>query len=76
MRRKRPIDPKLAKRVGKVPTADLLAWLDTTVIGIGVSVDNWRFHGAPAADVTLSLEAIYAIWDELLRRGVDRPVRL
>jgi hypothetical protein len=64
------VDPKIAKRVGKVQTEQLLTWLDTTIIGLGISVDNWRYHNAAPGDVELSIEAIYAIWQELRSRGL------
>lgn len=66
---KRPIPPDMLKRLQKTETSQLLSWMDTTLMALGQASDNWRFHGAEAGEVTLCLNAMYAIWEELQVRG-------
>lgn len=63
-------------RTAKTDTAQLLSWLDGVAISTGIAIDSWRFrHGSPD-DVQMSVDALYAIWEELKSRGLTDPDRL
>lgn len=73
-RQKRPevviSDPKIYKRVQSIPTDQLIMWFDNCIDGIGELVDSVIRHGAPEAEVTVSLETLLVMWREIQARGI------
>lgn len=66
---KRIVSPQMVKRASKTETPMLLGWLDTTAMSLGVATDRWRFHNGDPEEVTMCIDAFYAIWAELQARG-------
>jgi hypothetical protein len=65
------VKAKADSRVAKMETSALTGWMDTTLMGLGASYDNWRYRNGPKQEVSESLTIIASIWDELERRDVD-----
>ena len=62
---------KADNRVAKMETAALTGWMETSLMGLGVSYDSWRFKNGSKQEVSEALTVIASIWDELERRDVD-----
>lgn len=67
---KRIVSPQMIKRASSTETPLLLGWLDTTVMALGVATDKWRFHKGEPEEVSMCMDAFYAIWSELQARGI------
>lgn len=55
-------------RIKKMETSALIAWLDSTLMSLGASLDRWRFHSGEEEAVDESLEALIMLWAELKER--------
>jgi hypothetical protein len=62
----------IPKRIKNLDRSSLLQWFDTSIMNLGASFDQWRYHGAPESEVTESLDALVAIWTELQQRVDDQ----
>lgn len=60
--------PEQIGRIVRMDTPSLLNWMDTTIMGLGEVFDKWRYHSLPAEEVSVHLNVISAIWDEVLSR--------
>lgn len=56
------------KRVQNLDRPSLLQWFDTSIMNLGASFDQWRFHGGPANEVDNALNALTVVWQELQTR--------
>lgn len=63
-------DPKGSsiKRVSTMETVAIKGWFDTTLMGLGSSYDQWRYHNGPVSDITQHLDILNELWRELLQR--------
>lgn len=61
----------IPKRIKNLDRSSLLQWFDTSIMNLGASYDQWRYHGAEPSDVDTSLTALTAIWAELQQRVDD-----
>ena len=66
-----PKEIKIPQRIRNLDRASLLQWFDTSIMNLGASYDQWRYHGAEPSDVDTSLTALTAIWAELQQRVDD-----
>jgi hypothetical protein len=62
----------IPKRIMNLDRPSLIQWFDTSIMNLGASFDQWRYHGAPESEVTESLDALVAIWTELQQRVDDQ----
>lgn len=66
----RRIDTRAYKRVKGMSDSEILSYLNDSSMSLGVALDMWRHHNAPANEVTLAVDAIVALWTEAERRGI------
>jgi len=59
---------KANKRVSKMDDAALAAWMDSTLMTLHASYDEYRFRNGSKEYVTEALTAVNSIWDELEQR--------
>ncbi len=67
----RPIDPKHLKRADNVETGLVGPYLDEIAMALHQSLDSWRYHSGPAADVDLALDALIALWTVAQSRALS-----
>lgn len=68
--KKRVVDPRLASRVEHMNGQALFIALDNTLMGIATLVDAYHYHDAPADEVSVAIDTVYAVWTEILNREV------
>jgi hypothetical protein len=61
-------NPQMQKRIQSLTTDQLVLWFENTVAGVGELVDAVVRHGAPADEVTKSLESMLVMWREYQSR--------
>lgn len=66
--KKRYIDQTVVKRASRMSAHELFTAMDSTLMGLSMIIDQYRFHDAPGSEVGKGIDAIHAIWDELLTR--------
>lgn len=59
---------KADKRVSRMDNSELCTWLDSSLMALHASFDEYRFRNGDKEYVSESLTAINAIWDELNSR--------
>lgn len=59
---------EVPSRITKMSTQDLTNWMETSIMGLGASFDNWRYHGGYIKSVTEHLDVLGAMWAELQNR--------
>lgn len=67
---KRRFDPQLVTRVATLDGPSLFRYFDSTLAGIGTTVDAFHYHGAPSEEVITGIDILYALWEEIARRDV------
>lgn len=70
MRVARRIDTRAYERVKGLSDTQILSYLNDSSMSLGIALDMWRHHNAPANEVTLAVDAIVALWTEAERRGI------
>ena len=63
---------KASKRAAKLPTGELVSWCDISVMTLGQSLDNWRYHSGRIADVRDNVAVIKDLVAELEQRELHR----
>ena len=64
--------PKLTpQRLQKIDTPSLYNWLETSIMGLGATFDQVRYHDLGNAQFQEQLDAINMLWDEITKR-VDK----
>lgn len=59
------------KRMARLANAEyqtLLSWFDNTIMGLGASFDQWRYHDAPIDEVIQHVDALQALLMEIRER--------
>ena len=72
--RKEELSPTSEKRLARLASAEyptLLSWFDNTIMGLGASFDQWRYHDAPIDEVTQHVDALQALLVEIRQRKKD-----
>lgn len=64
-----PSSDKISARIKKMTTSEVISWLDNSIVNLGQNFDNWRYKDLPEVEVTNSLTAVVALWDELIERS-------
>lgn len=59
---------KADKRVARMETSELCTWMDSSLMALHASFDEYRFRNGDKEYVTESLTALNSIWDELVSR--------
>ena len=70
MRVARRIDNRARNRVEGLSNSEIISYMNDSAMSLGVSLDMWQHHNAPAEEVTLAVDAIVALWTEAERRGL------
>ena len=68
---KEPVNLVSIPRLKKLDTSGLCGWFDSSLMNLGASFDRWRLHSGDPQEVAENLDAINALWQELLSR--DKP---
>jgi hypothetical protein len=55
-------------RISRMETESLKTWFDNTLMGLGPSFDQWRYHGAPDGEVSEHIHILNELWSELQQR--------
>lgn len=61
------LDRRLA-RLANTEYQTLLSWFDNTLMGLGASFDQWRYHDAPIEEVAQHVDALQALLMEIRER--------
>jgi len=66
----KPFPEKIAKRVSRIPTADLTSWADQTLYELGRLLSIYERNRTPEAikELVTSTEALHAVIEELNKR--------
>jgi hypothetical protein len=66
----KPFPEKIAKRVSRIPSADLTTWADQTLYELGRLLNIYQRVRTPEAlkELVISAEAFHAVVEELNRR--------
>ena len=59
---------ELPSRVTNMSTPDLRDWMDLEIMNLGQAFDQWRYHNHGSDEVTLRLDSLATMWDELVER--------
>ena len=62
---------KADNRVAKMETSALTGWMETTLMTLGMTYDNWRFRNGPKQEVSDTITVLNSIWEELERRNIE-----
>lgn len=62
---------KADSRVAKMETSALTGWMETTLMTLGMTYDNWRFRNGPKQEVSDTITVLNSIWEELERRNIE-----
>ena len=62
----------IPSRVERMETHSLYEWMSTTIMGLGASYDQWRYHNRNKDEVQEHIDSLLALWEELKKR-VDKP---
>ena len=67
-------EPKkeLHPRVKKLDNVSLMSWMDSTLMSVGKSYDDWRFKDYPIEDVSNALDVLNDLWEEISSRKIDK----
>lgn len=67
-------EPKkeLNPRVKKLDNVSLMSWMDSTLMSVGKSYDDWRFKDYPIEDVSNALDVLNDLWEEISSRKIDK----
>lgn len=57
------------KRISNMETTAIKGWFDSTLMGLGSSYDQWRYHNGTEQDVDEHLNILNELWKELQQRG-------
>ena len=63
------VEPNVLKRVETIPSQDLAVWFESSTSALGVVYDQWVHHDGPEEEVTVALQALNAMWQEMRERG-------
>jgi len=68
----KPFSPKVAKRVAKIPTAELEMWIDQSIYEVGRCMSSYSKsrEAVYLEEALLGAEALHAVVDELKNRSV------
>ena len=66
----RPITMESRRRASVIPDPELGPTLDSLLMYTAGAIDNWRYRDGPGSDVSLAIDGIMAIWNEVERRGL------
>jgi hypothetical protein len=55
-------------RIQKMSNADLLDWLNNSIMFLGGAYDQWRFHDAPLELVSEQVDIVNTLWLEYMSR--------
>lgn len=69
----KPFSEKIAKRVSKIPTADLETWVDQSLFELGRIMSAYARHREKAYldEALIAAEALHAVVDELYTRNTS-----
>lgn len=59
-------------RVERADTPTLLSWFDNTIMGLGASFDQWRYHDGPVEEIEQHLEVLNEILYVVQSRKQER----
>lgn len=57
-------------RIQNMETSQLRGWLNTCLMELGASYDNWAHHQADPDEFSKILELTKNLWDELQSRSI------
>lgn len=66
--KKRAIDPNIVRRVQGLDGQALFNHVDSTLMGLHSLVDAYHYHDAPGDEVSRGIDALHALWEEILSR--------
>lgn len=67
----RRITKTARQRVSTLNSDEIGSYLDSSLMQFGAALDQWRFKKGPASEVSLSLDVIMALWNEVELRGLE-----
>lgn len=65
------INPAVPSRIKRMSREELIQWSDTTIMQLGRTFDDWRYHDQPIEDVMMSAGTLLDILQELCLRVAE-----
>lgn len=59
---------EIPSRVQRMSNEEIMMWMDTSLMHLHRSYDDWRFRGGPSDIIDEYLEALNLMWSELSNR--------
>ena len=66
---KKTTKKEIPSRIKYLSDSELTSWIDTTIMWTGKSFDQWRYHNGPDKEVSLYIDSLNNLWEELCRRN-------
>ena len=67
-KKKTSIGGSSIKRISSMELPALKSWFDNTLMNLGPTFDNYRYHGVAMNDVSDHLNVLNELWKEILQR--------
>lgn len=58
----------IPQRIQRMANEEIILWMDTSLMHLHRSYDEWRFRGGPSDIIDEYLEALNLMWSELSSR--------
>lgn len=68
---KKQNEPPKIGRIQRLSEPELIQWVDNTILQLGFTFDQWRYHDLPLEDVFLHATTLNDLLQELLNRVVN-----
>lgn len=62
------VDTRVPERIQRLKTEEIVSWMDSTIMVLGQSFDNWRHHDGDIGEVALVTETLDQMARELAER--------
>lgn len=69
---KKQNEPPKTGRIQRLTESELIQWVDNTILQLGYTFDQWRYHDLPLEDVSLHAATLNDLLKELLNRVVNQ----
>jgi hypothetical protein len=66
--KEKSVEKVIPQRIQRMAKDEIILWMDTSLMHLHRSYDDWRFRGGPSNVIDEYLDALNAMWTELSNR--------